>query len=168
MDDDTNEKAREATLISEDGEAVVDEAEDLHAEAFAMPSISKEIPSWTYYAVLVVLVLIVLDYLLSLLGERLFWSERIVYLTSYAVRWIVLLVTTFFFHNRFFAEHRTMFFVNGMVGFLSGMWLGIIRFVTDSSFWTVINIVVEPIDSALLALLASYIVYHLTLRLKNN
>jgi hypothetical protein len=75
------------------------------------------------------------------------------------------LVAQYLWHSRVFGNVLSaLYIVFGWVGFIAGLILACARFISGPSLWTFINLIVEPIDSALLALVASYIVYHLTIR----
>ena len=54
--------------------------------------------------------------------------------------------------------------VSAWTGFIAGTILGIARFISMQSLWTFLNIIVEPLDSILIALAAGYVAYVLTVR----
>ena len=117
--------------------------------------------SITPYALGAIAVVVAVDYVVSSVGRDFFWSPQLIYLASFFARFISFIILAQLFRRSVRDNAQTLTIVFGWLGVLSGLILACIRFITTTAFWTFLNLIVEPIDSMLLALIASYIVYQL-------
>jgi hypothetical protein len=169
--------------VEEEGEIIVqnpDEGGEIYEEELVdemsaespqkqkiVSSIVSKPRSWSFYALGLLIVLVVSDWLVQSMGTILFWTPRSVYLMSYVLRTVVLLSAAYAWHRSLFRDNRSAFrAVFVWLGLLSGVILAILRFAAGPSFWGFINMVIEPLDSTILALATWYIVAHLTTKLK--
>ena len=143
----------EPTLVS-DEEVTTMSAPALQAALTGQASI-------TPYALGAIAIVVAVDYVVASVGRDFFWSPRSIYLASFFLRFISFVILAQLFRRSVRDNAQTLSIVFGWVGLLSGLILACIRCITTTAFWTFLNIIVEPIDSMLLALIASYIVYQL-------
>lgn len=122
----------------------------------------KSTYTWTYFACAGVIALLLIDYVVRLIGAEFFWTLRLMYFTSFIIRFFVLLAIIHFNRANFFKDTPTLYVVTAVMGFAAGLILALDRFVENASVWTFFNILTEPIDSTLIALAVAYIVHHLS------
>ncbi len=144
----------EATLVSDEEISAIN--------APATPAALTGQASITPYALGAIAVVVAVDYVVSSVGRDFFWSPQSIYLASFFARFISFIIFARLFRRSVRDNAQTLSIVFGWIGVLSGLILASIRFITMPAFWTLLNLIVEPIDSMLLALIASYIVYQLT------
>ncbi|MBI4090985.1 MAG: hypothetical protein HY422_03090 [Candidatus Komeilibacteria bacterium] len=122
--------------------------------------------SWLYPALVVTGFLIAVDYAMSALAHEFFWSIRGVYLASISLRAVLLVLIQYFWLGKRIVHERAVWYVVfGSIGFASGLATGIMRFVAIQEFWAFINLIIEPLDTALIALAISYLVFSVTVPL---
>ncbi len=150
MADASNEKPQEAPVVA------------------ATPEVKAEKPrSWSLSALGLILILMLCDIVAQRMGIQWFWTPRTIYSMSYVLRAGTLLVAAYAWHRSLFRDDRIAFrSVFIWLGLVSGILLALLRFIGEPSFWAFINMVVEPLDSTILALAMWYIVQHLTTKLK--
>ena len=162
----------ESTLVSDSGDVTDEtdsEAESIlsehpDSEASDIERTHHTASSWLYYALVLVAFIILIDYSIVLLGSKLFWTVRSMYALSLVARAVILIIAHFLWRRRAFGENQhALFIISAWIGFVSGMVLAASRFIGAASFWTFLNLLAEPINSILLALFASFIVYQLTM-----
>lgn len=135
------------------------------AEQIKMPRMITQ--SWTYYAFFAIAILVLTDFLIAHIGGLLFWTEQTVYIVSITARACALFAGTLVYGWRIFSAlpdfdaHRTQHAVTLGIGLISGIILSVMRFINHTTVWTFFNLIVEPLDGALIGLGISYIIYHL-------
>ena len=124
-------------------------------------------PSWTYYALVLTLALIVSDSFVRMTGQEFFYAPRTIYFASFAARGLLFGIVLSFWHRRSFGtNHDSLFIINGWIGFISGMCIAIVHFLQTSTFLNFLDLIAAPVDGALPAVAVSYIVYYLSLKNK--
>lgn len=168
----TEEEGEITVAESPDEEVTVEEEEEIVDEAVTSEeklatAASARPRSWSYHAAALLFLLLFGDVVIQRLGVQFFWTPRAVYILSYVVRTTALLIAAYLWHRSLFRDNRKdMQIVFLWLGLISGCILALLRFIGAPSFWSFINMVVEPLDSMLLALFAAFVVGHLAIRLQ--
>lgn len=152
------------TVAPEEEVIVEEEEEELERTVSEKKKPEKLISgSWMYPALVVTGFLIIVDYAMSVFAKELFWSVRGAYLASISLRVVLLVLIQYFWLGKRIVHERAVWYtVFGSIGFVSGLATGIMRFVAIQEFWAFINLIVEPLDTALVALVVSYLVFSIT------
>lgn len=152
------------TPAPEEEVIVEEEGEELERNVSEKQKPAKLISgSWLYPALVMTGFLIAVDYTMSALAHEFFWSIRSTYLASIALRLVLLVLIQYFWLGKRIVHERTVWYtVFGSIGFVSGLATGVMRFVAIQEFWAFVNLIIEPLDTTLIALIVSYLVFSVT------
>ena len=116
-------------------------------------------PSFVPYVVAMLVLLLAVDFLVSRLGANFLWRERTIYLVSYVARMLAFIFATQFLYERAFrGDSRIALVVNGWLGLVTGAILAVGRFGAAPAVWTFLNLIVEPLDSLVYAVLITWLI----------
>jgi len=164
-----NEQA-ESTLVTEiddevDYEGVLKPTKRLVAITESKPSEA----SWLTYFFYLIVLLIAIDYLLALASGHWFWTERTLYVYSLLLRFVLGTAVAYWSAGKLlFRRELDGRLIHSLVGMIAGLILAGSRFAQTRSFWTFINMFLEPLNSLLLLLLGSAIAFTLHKKLNKQ
>ncbi|OGY92937.1 MAG: hypothetical protein A3B31_03615 [Candidatus Komeilibacteria bacterium RIFCSPLOWO2_01_FULL_53_11] len=160
------DEALEQTLVSEDSEpALASEVvgESASASIDDPYHLAEHHLSWTFFTLIVTAVLIGTHIALAQVGVTYFWPPRVSYVVSILGRAIMLFLLLFVFRGTYLtANPETRYVASAWIAFIAGAVTAFMRFVHEPMLWTFLNLLIEPLDGVLLALIAAYFVYAIT------
>ncbi len=118
-------------------------------------SIGVVLPWWVMI-IIGTAVAVGLHWMLRWLGSGWFWSERLVYFLSLASLLVVIIGSSWLL-GRQNARALRVYIINVSIGLVSGVLISIMLFLQHVAFWTFFNLIVQPIDTVLLAALGSWL-----------
>lgn len=146
-----------------DGETTVEESsdeKDFTAAEIVAPEQIDRVPakprerSWSVVALFIVALLIAADYGVRWLGAEQYWPLVTTYASSFAARFLVLIISLFLVRTYFPAAKGESRIIAVLIGCCAGLVSAVTRFIETQAMWTFFNLITEPVDMIIVALAA--------------